>query len=195
MASIYPDAGAVYGKAKKPHHRFAHAFTGTSAESLACAVQFLNGARAQFKRPDDVILISAEPIYRHIDGYDDWQHYNDTDYWLRRNGYLSRLADALSEFDVTVLLFFRQRRSFTHSLYAEIVCKKGRWQGDLSEFMAHFCHWFEYERQIATFKAVFSNVRTLSYEKATEQGLIGTFFQTIGFPMPPNADQIWERKT
>jgi hypothetical protein len=191
---IYPDGSAVYGKTKVPHHRFSHAFTGTSAESSSLAFQFLDGARAQVEGPNDVILISAEPIYRHIAGYDDWQHYNDIDYWLRRNFYLSGLADALLDFEVTVLLFFRQRQSFARSLYAE-VCRKGHWQGSPSKFMAHFRNWFEYEQQIAAFRAVFSDVRTLSYETALEQGLIRTFFLAIGFPMPPNTDHIWERKT
>ena len=126
---IYPDGGGVYHKARLAHHSFVHAFTGTSAESLDQAVQFLAGARAQIERLGDIILISAEPIYRHIWGYDDWQHFADADYWVRRNGYLTRLADALHGFDITVLLFFRERRSFARSLYAEVVCKKGHWQG------------------------------------------------------------------
>lgn len=192
---IYPDGRGVYRKERLAHHGFVHGFTETSARSLARAVQFLDDARAQLQRPGDTILISAEPIYRHIAGYDDWAHFADADYWVRRKDYLTRLSHALERFDVTVLLFFRERRSFARSLYAEIVCKKGHWQGNPREFMGHFCHWFEYEQQVATFRAIFSDVRTFSYEKALDEGLIRTFFRTIGFPMPPNADQIWERKT
>jgi hypothetical protein len=186
---IYPDGDGV-----RHHHEFAGAFTGSPKRS-AQAVQFLDGARTQFESPRDVILISSENVYRHIEGHNDFKHFADADYWVRRDGYLRRLAEALHGFDVTVLLFFRERQSFARSLYAELVLSKKRWQGSPGEFVAEFCHWFEYERQIATFKAVFSNVRTLSYEKATEQGLIRTFFRTIEFPMPPNADQIWKRKT
>jgi Domain of unknown function (DUF4112) len=64
-----------------------------------------------------------------------------------------------------------------------LVYGKKRWQGSPAEFVEQFCHWFEYERQIALFKAVFSNVRVSSYESATEQGLIRTFFRIIEFPM------------
>jgi hypothetical protein len=198
---IYPDGDGVYAKNKdgnslKQHHPFARAFTGTSATRLALAVQFLDSARSQLERPRDLILISTENVYRHIEGGNELQHFAAADYWVRRAGYLKRLAEAFRGFDVAVLLFFRERESFARSLYAELAYRKEKpWQGSPREFMAQFCHWFEYEQQVATFKAVFSDVRTLSYEKATEQGLIRTFFRTIGFPMPPNADQIWTRKT
>jgi len=194
---IYPDGDGVYSpKAPlKAHHVFARAFTGTSAGGYAQAVQFLEGARTQLERPRDVILLSTEDVYRHIEGYGDWQHFADPDYWVRREGYLRRLAEALHGFDVTVLLFFRERQSFARSLYAELVYRKERWQGSPEEFVAQFCHWFDYQQQVATFNAFFSDVRTSSYERVAEQGLIRTFFRTIGFPMPPNADQIWKRKT
>ena len=68
-------------------------------------------------------------------------------------------------------------------------------EGVLRKFIRHFHHWFEYNQQIEAFQAAFPKVRTYSYERAVEAGLIKTFFDIIGFPMPPNSDQIWERKT
>jgi hypothetical protein len=190
----YPDGCGVYLSTKVPHHRFSSAFTGTSAERLAVADQFLCAARAGLDCPNDVLLISAEPIYRHIAGYDDYQHFNDPDYWLRRDCYLSRLAHAFGDFEVMVLLFFRERESFARSLYGEIT-RKGFWQGSPTEFQIHFRRWFEYENQIAAFRKVFLKVQTLSYEQASEEGLIKTFFRTIKFPLPPNTEHIWERRT
>jgi hypothetical protein len=192
---VYPDGGDLYRKSRLAHHYFVRAFTGTSAEDLALAAEFLDRIRTQIRNPDDTIIISAEPVYRHIDGYVDWQHFADADYWVRRNSYLSRLANALHDFDVTVVIFFRERASFARSLYGEVVNRKGHWQGSPREFMIHFHHWFEYKHQIAAFQAAFGDVRTCSYERAVDKGLIRTFFETIGFPMPPNVEQIWERKT
>jgi hypothetical protein len=192
---VYPHGTGVYPKPRLAHHHFVRAFTGISAEDHALATRFLDRARAEIKRPEDTLVISAEPIYRHIEGYDDWQHFADPDYWVRRNGYLHRLAEALGDFDVTVLLFFRRRSSFARSLYCEIACKKRHWRGSPRKFMRHFHHWFEYNQQIEAFQAAFPKVRTYSYERAVEAGLISTFFDIIGFPMPPNSDQIWERRT
>jgi hypothetical protein len=190
----YPDGCGVYLKTKVPHHRFSSAYTGTSPERLEVAERYLAAAQAELQQPDEVLLLSAEPVYRHMLGYDDYHHFNDSDYWSRRNGYLSRLADGLGDFEVTVLLFFRQRESFARSLYGEVT-RKGFWQGSLAEFMVHFRRWFEYENQVAAFRKVFPKVKTLSYERATEEGLIKTFFRSIGFPLPPDSEQIWERRT
>ena len=196
---IYPGGVGVYSPEAplKRHHVFARSFTGIYPRELAQAGQFLDDVRAQLESPRDVILLSTEEVYRHIEGYGDWQHFAEPDYWARREGYLRLLAKALENFDVKVLLFFRERLSFARSLYAELVYRnKGtRWQGSPAEFVKQFYHWFEYEQQIAMFKAVFSNVCVSSYERATERGLVRTFFQIIEFPMPPNADQIWRRST
>jgi Domain of unknown function (DUF4112) len=191
---IYPDGEGVYSPQAplKNHHVFARSFTGIYPGGLTQAGQFLDSVRAQLESPQDVILLSTEDVYRHIQGYDYWQHFAP-DYWARREGYLRLLAKALQNFDVKVLLFFRERQSFARSLYAELV-RKG-WQCSPAEFVEQFHHWFEYEQQIALFKAVFSNVCVSSYESATERGLIRTFFRIIKFPMPPNAEQIWRRST
>jgi uncharacterized protein DUF4112 len=191
---IYPDGEGVYSPQSplKNHHEFARSFTGIYPKELAQAGQFLDDVRAQLESPRDVILLSTEDVYRHIQGYDYWQHFAP-DYWARREEYLRLLAMALQNFDVMVLLFFRERQSFARSLYAELV--RNGWQCSPAEFAEQFYHWFEYEQQIAVFKAVFSDVRISSYESATKRGLIKTFFQTIEFPMPPNADRIWRRRT
>ncbi len=191
---IYPDGDGVYRKAPLfNHHSFSRAFTGKSAEYLQLATRFIKSIGNNIEK-GQVALISSENTYRHISGYDDYYHFEADDYWARRYGYLGALAEALSGFDVTVMLFFREPQSFARSLYGEVV-RKGFWRGSARDFINQFRHWLEYEQQVEAFKAVFSDVRVFSYEKASEYGLVKTFFRTIGFPMPPDADQIWERES
>jgi hypothetical protein len=194
---IYPDGTGVYSpKAPlKAHHEFARSFTGIYPGEIARAGRFLDSIRVQPASPRDVIVLSAENVYRHIQGYDHWQGFSEPDYWVRREGYLRLLAQALQDFEVKVLLFFRERQSAARSLYAELVHRKKFWQGSPAEFVQQFYHWFEYEQQIAMFKAVFPDICVSSYERATEDGLVKTFFRIIEFPIPPNADHIWKRRT
>jgi hypothetical protein len=191
---IYPDGNGIYRKAPLfSHQSFSRAFTGMSDERLELAQRFLKFISNVIEN-SQVALLSAENMYSYISGYDDYYYFKADDYWARRYGYLTALAEALRDFDVTVMLFFREPQSFARSLYGEVV-RKGHWSSSARDFINQFRHWFEYEQQVEAFKAVFSDVRVFSYEKASEDGLVKTFFRTIGFPMPPDADQIWERKS
>jgi hypothetical protein len=188
---IYPDGRAVFGE--KKHYPFFDALTGTDRHGLRKAAAFLDEAR-RLASPSEAIIIASETAYRHIDGYNDWKHFTSPDYWPRRQRYLARTAEVLSDFDVEVLLFFRARDSFAESLYKEVI-KKNYWRGDFLAFLIHFAPWFDYDRQIGAFQNAFGTVRIKSYEAATRAGLIDSFFSTIGFPAPPGAGEVWKRRT
>jgi hypothetical protein len=188
---IYPDGGTAFGKTKIPHHRFSHALASADPDDKRKALTFLAEAR-HLARAGDTILISAEPIYRHVYGSDRWRELDTQDYWTGRQRYLDTVADVLSDFAVEVILFFRERESFAKSVHFELT-KKGDWSGDIASFRIAHAPLFEYERQLELFRNAFPHVRVLNYEDACRAGLVKTFFETIGFPMPAGADSVWER--
>lgn len=191
---IYPDGGAAFPNSSVPHHKFSHILTGVEDGWREKAVAFIAGA-TESARPGDALLISAEPVYRHVFGYAGWDRFTDPGYWTGRKRYLEVLAGVLRDFEVEVVLFLREKESFSRSLYHEVVVDKGHWSGGYEEFMTAFAPWFEYDRQISLFRSVFADVRIFSYEDASSAGLLSSFFGIIGFPTPENADSVWLRRS
>lgn len=190
----YPPGGSAFGRSDIPHHLFCRALNGIDPDGPAKSARFLDEAE-RASLPSDTIVLSSEAAYRHVYGYAGWDHFTADDYWPMRVRYLERLAGALATFDTEVLLFFRDREEFARSLYGELVLRRKLWQGDPHSFRSAFAPWFDYERQIETFRHTFAKVRVLSYDEACRTGLVATFFATIGFAMPDGAESVWKRRS
>jgi hypothetical protein len=188
---IYPNGGSFFGGMS--HHKFSHALTNSEACGAEQAKRFIDAVRAK-AGPNDTVLISAEPIYRHVYGRDRWHGLAGDEYWLGRQRYLAAVADCLTGFDTRVLLFFREPQSFARSLYVEVQ-RRDVWHGTFEDFLVAYAAWFDYHRQVSTFRSNFSAVETFSYEEACREGLLKTFFSIIGFSMPVGAENVWERRT
>lgn len=189
----YPDGRAAFGITKAPHHLFAHALVGSDPAAMKRASIFVEIARRSAAQ-GNVVLVSSESIYRHVAGHQRWDQFTAPDYWQRRHSYLASIAELLRDFDIDVLLFFRRRDSFAQSLYGEVTAK-GYWHGTFSKFLSDFEPWFDYDRQIITFREVFRNVRVESYDEALRQGLINAFFHSIGLMAPLGSNEVWERRS
>jgi hypothetical protein len=188
---IYPDGRVPFGYDNRAHHLFAHALTGRDPMGRRKAEAFIGAARAMASS-GDTILISSEPVCRHVAAHE--PSIEPPDYWTLRRRYLASLADVLGGFDVTVLLYFRERASFAESLFLELAAK-GNSRRTFQEFLAAHEHRFDYERQLDLFREIFGTVQVESYEAAQAAGLVKSFFQAIGFAMPPGAEKIWERRS
>jgi hypothetical protein len=191
---VYPDSVVPFGKSRAAHHQFAAALTGADAGAEAQAPAFVRAAREGLA-PDATLLLSAESIYRHQRGQSHVDFSLDpATFWDRRRAYLVALAAALVGFDVEILLFLRRRDAFAQSLYREFIAMK-YWQGPFPAFLETFAPYFDYERHVALFRAVFTTVRIESYEAAVAEGLVPAFFRIIGFPAPPGAEALWLRRS
>ena len=190
---IYPDGAPHFRNSKYPQHRFAHAFTGTNPVAMRKAKDMITELYKS-ACASDTILVSAEPVYRHIAHYDGWDRYTGAEYWAHRLQYLKMLHSGLAGFDVEVLLFFRSRESFAESLYGEVI-RKRHWRGPFDEFLQAFNPLFDYDRQIDAFRRVFGCVRVEDYDRARRDGLMASFFNAIGFEMPPHAEGVWVNRS
>jgi hypothetical protein len=190
---LYPVTEPFVGS--RPHHKFTHALASDKHKDLAKAQAFISAVKAQADADKcKAVIISSEAVYRHLSGGIGLAGLVAPDYWERRKEYLQTLAGLLSEFDVEVVLCFRDYGYFLSWLH-RTVTREGAWEGDPSEFKKAFSDRFDYDRQIALFRDVFPNVRTYQYEDAKQVGVIQSFFDVIGFPMPPDAASVWERPT
>jgi len=189
---IYPAGGPFYSN-RMPHHEWSHGLTGTDRRELERSASFIDHA-ASLGKDDDTLLISAEPIYRHIDGADMFDFSDVGDYWDRRKRYVQTVATVLAGFDVRVIVWFREKVDFARSLFAELI-RREKWNGSFDQFLEAFSVWFEYERHLELFCQAFPTVDVHSYEIASEAGLVRYFFETIGVPTPPGSEDIWVHRT
>jgi hypothetical protein len=177
----------------RAHLNFSHALAAGGVMGRSRSRHFIASARRN-ARPGDTVIISAEPIYRHLSGGVGMEGLVGPDYLERRRAYLRDLTAVLSDFDVEVVLYFRDYAYFLGWLYRTLR-RRQHWKGSPARFRGEFGERFAYDRQIALFAEHFPKVRTFDYEAARATGLVAHFFDSIGFPMPPGADTVWERPT
>lgn len=172
------------------HHGFAKAVAAGDAVHISA---FLRDAE-KISGPNDTIIISSEKMYRFLLHDMNWSSVVSPNFFTGRDKYVAALAEALSRFDVTVLLFHRDYKGyFLPWLYITLV-REGAIDTTYDEFVRHHESRFEFKKQVDIFRRHFSDVQTHAFEEAREAGIAAYFFQTIGFPMPSGADQVWAKK-
>jgi hypothetical protein len=158
----YPSYEEIGLAAHYGHHDFAHAIAGDSGRfSLADAVKFAELIRTD-GRPDETILISAEPIYRHVVG--------TGDYWARRREYIRRLRDIFAVEDAAIVAVFRRQDAFARSMYQDRV-KITRYSQSFRKFLYDGAPLLDYNSQIALFKDSFLRSIVMIYEDMQRDGL------------------------
>jgi hypothetical protein len=179
-----------------PHHRFAHGLSSATAKYRTFSPKFVEYTQEQV-RDGDLVVISSEPVYRHA--YEmDWSQttwHDDAAYWAARRRYLQNIANALQAFDVSVLLFLREKNSFVTSMAAERT-NTGDWAGTGEELAEQYPQLLEYDRQIDLFNELLGPVSTVDYEHALQHGgSVVAFYEALGFDPPPGATAMRVRVT
>ena len=165
----YADIGIAdhYG-----HHDFAHAVADREGRlTIDDAHRFVQYIRRK-RRKREKVLISAEPMYRHVIK-------GDPDLWEQRAAYVRRLGDVFGVEDVTVLAVFRRQDTFARSLYQEKV-KARRYAARFRQFLTEQRYEFEYHRQVSLFAKVFGSVMVETYEDLKKTNLINAFYANLG---------------
>jgi len=168
----YPSYEEIGLAAHFGHHDFAHAIAGDSGRkfTLADAERFADLIRTD-GRADETILISAEPIYRHLVGAGD--------YWSRRRDYIQRLRDIFAIEDSGIVAVFRRQDGFARSMYQERI-KSTKYSKSFRKFLQDSARSFEYLNQIALFKERFAQLTVMIHEDMPDQGLVDAFFNRLG---------------
>lgn len=170
---VYPDARPVFGGSHAAHHPLAHAVADPDDGPLVR--RFVAQAEEQ-ARPNDVILLSAEPIYRHtVSEGGGW--------WDRHAAYLERLATFLASHDVEAVLVFRRRDTFVESLYHERVSKG--FEHEFPRYVERVDRLLDYERQVQLFRNAFGTVSELAYEDMAGDDLVQSFLAALDLDVPP----------
>jgi hypothetical protein len=166
---LYQDFGL---KAHYAHHRLAHALAGDEEEATRSARTFADKVLSE-RHAGEAVLISAEPIYRHV------YPRKTPDYWAGRAEYAKRLRTLFPAADVQIVLVIRRQDNFARSLYQERV-KVTRYDEPFSTFIETEPHQFQYFRQLEVFLEEFPGAQVLIYEDLCSSNLIDAFFDAFG---------------
>lgn len=187
---LYPTYVSASAKPLITHHNLSR---DISRGDGASAHRFMETIKRS-TTPENTIILSSERFYRQVLGKGDWHALVEPDYLLRRDQFICALAQLLSDFDVKVLLFFRNYPDYFLPWIYKVLKRNDVLHMPFSDFAFTYSERFSYSNQVALFRRHFSSVETHSFETARAEGLAHYFFQAIGFPTPAGANDVWERK-
>ncbi|MBS7544277.1 hypothetical protein [Ancylobacter oerskovii] len=173
----YPGYDLIGLKRHPAHHDFSHAVAGTlSTLTFEQANDFV-AAIARGAGDAGHVLLSAEPIYRHVIPE---KTKTTEEYWAARDAYIARLAEVTAPLEPEILIVLRRQDDFSRSLYQENV-KARHMRQDFRSFLKSRLANFQYLEQINLFKKYFKIVDIAIFEDLAEDGqLLRNFFHHIG---------------
>lgn len=170
LGVYYPENHPIFKGKRTGHFGYAHALTNTDSSESDKADRFIASITDTANCADSsihTVLLSAEPAYRHIQGFRDeplWADSTADDFWLQRKRYLQDLKKSLSDFDVEIVLFIRRQDSMVESLYQEAT-SRGFYRQPFQQFCHDFNAYFDFNQQINIITDVFNNVTVCRYEE------------------------------
>ncbi|MCP4381014.1 MAG: hypothetical protein GY798_06280 [Hyphomicrobiales bacterium] len=169
----YPSYAEIGAADRHGHHQLAHAIAGerTNRLTFGDAKRFLELIQSK-KKPGEIVLLSAEPMYRHVISN------LSGDYWERKRAYIQRLGDLLADAPVRVVSVFRRQDGFLRSHYQERI-RKTKYDKVFSEFLNEAKFMLEYYQQIKLFNETFSDIQLMIYEELARENLVQAFFRNL----------------
>ena len=178
----YPSYDLVGLKRYPAHHEFSHAVAGARSDLTPEQAQAFISAIAEQGYADETVLLSAEPIYRHLIPE---KPRGTEEYWAAREAYIARLAELTAPLKPEILIVLRRQDDFSRSLYQENV-KAKHMKRNFRQFLKTHTPFFQYLQQINLFKKYFEIVNIAVFEDlAKGQNLVRDFFGHIGIELGP----------
>lgn len=176
---FYPNQSLSGGPDHYAHHRIAHAIAGRDDQiDLAGAQKFFDRAWEDAGQ-NDLILISAEAMFRHGLG----EPVLSTTAHRR---YVQRLAKILGDRPVQIRVVLRRQDKFAESLYGEHVMSTG-YRGRIHDFIDERSEMLDYADRLSVWADAFGvqSIHVASFESATIGSDVRRFFlDWLGVRMP-----------
>lgn len=173
---LYDTGHRFFRGPKTAQHGVAHALArnGPADREL---LQKYRAALIEHARDAELIVISAEPFFRHFDAQS-----TAPDRVGKRVAYLTRVADYFADFDVEVSIYLRRPDSFAVSHYKENLVRT-RTALSFADYIAERADEFCYAARLAPFERCFTKVTVRSYEDTVCRGLVRGFFEDHRLPL------------
>ena len=183
LGLFYPRYRRSLFRKDPAHHFLAHHAAGRAGSISASEAE---GLLAQWERHaaalDSCVLLSAEPICRHLRGRSDSAEDEGTGHLA----YLAYLSELLKNFEVVPVLVIRRQDDFVRSFYQEAVARGTSRSAsmDFATFRRKIgAGRAQFLPVVERFEAVFGQVRVLVYEDLCVDGLVPSFFRELGLDL------------
>lgn len=130
------------------------------------------------RKPDETILISAEPMYRLTMGLDQKAHRwrsSSAAYWDARDKFIESLRNAFPFDDVEILICLRRQESFARSVFQERV-KVTKSSDPFSIFLHKERALFDYLGQVEAYASHFPSINIVTFDQLVGSGDLHTAF-------------------
>lgn len=190
----YPNSRPYLASKIDAHHALAHVLADPESPDKDGLEAFRDHLRDAAVNKGLMPVISAEPFYRYSIPNGRWEGISTADTNDPRQAYRARVADYFSDFNVSVLLYFRRQDRFAESLYKQRICGS-HYKVQFPTYLSDYQILFDYERQIQDWRFHFPNVIAKSYDKALCQGIVASFFRYLNVEPPNDGDDGWIRRS
>lgn len=118
---------------------------------------YFDAVRGQV-RAGELVLISAEPLYRHVSRVDEGEEGRRLDGGAAYLGdplpYIQALRQAIGQFDVKVVIMLRRQDLFLESLYSEQIMARD-YTDDIEQFAEERAWMLDYDARLGEWASVF----------------------------------------
>lgn len=174
----YPSYSVIGRKKHYAHFGVANALAERHAVFTRQDSEVFFSSLAKDKSEDDVVLVSAESMYRQCIGPTQPQDSRSTqNYWDMRHAYIREMRALTGPAEIVIVL--RSQPDFAESMYQEHV-KVTRYSGDFAQFLKEFWFHFQYYEQVMAWKEHFGKVTVLPFEDIKGTNITKRFLNALG---------------
>lgn len=192
----YPPADVGRFPSHYAHHRIAHAIAGRDPDFGIDDARHFFERVASGCRGGERVLVSAEPMYRHVIGDPDASGKPSRDKRHEAHvRYARAVASVVAPFEVTVLVVLRRQDLFVESLYAEQILATG-YVRPIETFIAERDPLLDYHERLAGWAEVFGDdrIRVDVYERSRlDRPIEQIFAEWLGLTWSDRAFEIGPR--
>jgi hypothetical protein len=175
---IYPDYSSIGRKSHYAHIGISNALANDHPNLTREDSEVFFSSLAQDASQDNVVLVSAESMYRQCIGSTPPQDAASVqEYWEMRHAYIRDLRALTGPAEIVVVL--RNQADFAESMYQEHV-KVTRYTGDFQKFLGDFWFHFQYYEQVKAWKQHFESVQVIPFEMLKGLNMTKRFLLALG---------------
>lgn len=175
---IYPGYSIIGKRSHYAHIGISNALAEDHPNFTRADSAIFFSSLTQGKSENDVVLVSAESMYRQCIGPTSPQDAASAqEYWDMRHAYIRDLRALTGPAEIVIVL--RNQADFAESMYQEHV-KVTRYGGDFQQFLSDFWFHFQYYEQIKAWEQHFGTVRVIPFETLKGPNITKLFLLALG---------------
>lgn len=184
----YPNSKRFFSKGgSKAHFAFGH---GLAVEPHSEAMKSFVLHLEKAGREGYTVIISSEPLYRHIIGGGSPETYVRDDYWKKREDYLRLLRQTLSRFDVKPYIVFRRQDTFIESLFSQSSSNSKNIVGQFAPYRESRRVLMMYAQQLEVISRTLGKPDIFLYERTKD--MVKLISQAMRLSLPEAADRHYQ---